>query len=92
MKLVITKIVVFRKVHVDEKWQYDNKEIKVIDNFTFFGVLLNFNDKKYLICYMVTKKNCQNKVEKHCFLYQEISKDYYTPTLVKVSYHFVLTF
>ncbi|XP_076095131.1 uncharacterized protein LOC143065418 [Mytilus galloprovincialis] len=43
-----TKFVVFRKggrVHVDEKWYYDNKEIEGVDNFTYLGVLLNFNGK-----------------------------------------------
>lgn len=43
-----TKIVVFRKggrVHVEEKWYYNNKEIEVVDNFTYLGVLLNFNGK-----------------------------------------------
>ena len=43
-----TKIVVFRnggKVNANEKWFYDNKEIEVVDSFTYLGVLLNYNGK-----------------------------------------------
>jgi hypothetical protein len=38
--------VVFRnggKMNVNEKWFYDNKEIKIVDRFTYLGVLLNYN-------------------------------------------------
>jgi hypothetical protein len=37
-----TKIVVFRnggKVNANEKWFYDNKEIEVVDSFTYLGNL-----------------------------------------------------
>ena len=43
-----TKIVVFRKggvVHLNEKWYYNNQEIEIVDQFTYLGVLLNFNGK-----------------------------------------------
>jgi hypothetical protein len=36
-----TKIVVFRnggKVNANEKWFYDNKEIEIVDSFTYLGV------------------------------------------------------
>jgi hypothetical protein len=36
--------VVFRnggKVNANEKWFYDNKEIEIVNNFTYLGVLLN---------------------------------------------------
>jgi hypothetical protein len=43
-----TKIVVFRnggKVNANEKCFYDNKEIEIVDSFTYLGVLLNYNGK-----------------------------------------------
>jgi hypothetical protein len=43
-----TKIVVFRnggKVNANEKWFYDNKEIEIVNNFTYLGVILNYNGK-----------------------------------------------
>jgi hypothetical protein len=30
-------------MNVNEKWFYDNKEIKIVDSFTYLGVLLNYN-------------------------------------------------
>ena len=47
-----TKIVVFRnggKVNANEKWFYDNKEIEIVNNFTYLGVLLNYNGKYHVL-------------------------------------------
>ena len=43
-----TKIVVFRNAgdaRNEETWSFDGKIIEVVDQFTYLGILLNFNGK-----------------------------------------------
>ena len=54
-----TKIVVFRnggKMNVNEKWFYDNKEIKIVDRFTYLGVLLNYNGSYNILQYKLSEQ------------------------------------
>jgi hypothetical protein len=36
-------------VNANEKWFYDNKEIEIVNNFTYLGVLLNYNGKYHVL-------------------------------------------
>ena len=74
-----TKIVVFRnggKVNANEKWFYDNKEIKIVDSFTYLGVLLNYNGSYNIL---------QNKLSE-----QGIKAVFALRRSIKSMYHFII--
>ena len=46
-----TKIVVFRnggKTKDHEKWCYNDSEVEIVNQFTYLGVILNYNGKFYV--------------------------------------------
>ena len=48
MNVQKTKIVVFRNggnIRNNEKWTYKNDLLKVVNKFTYLGIVLNFNGK-----------------------------------------------
>lgn len=70
-----SKIVIFRKggkVKNDEKWVFRNENLEIVNNFTYLGIVFNFNNKL-----LKAEKQPAMQARKNTFLMKKNVKNMY---------------